>query len=106
MRYSFLLLPSFDRTSLFTDCLDDQLASSSYLPIERACLLDVIVADSNGNPVTGLTQNDFRVFEDDKPQKIASFKEHTGAPIDTGRSAADAAECLYELHRSGERRFH
>ena len=36
-----------------------------------------------GTPVTGLTQNDFRVFEDDKPQKIASFKEHTGAPITT-----------------------
>ena len=32
-----------------------------------------------GNPVPGLTQDDFRVFEDHKPQKIASFKEHKGA---------------------------
>jgi len=45
--------------------------------------LDVVVTDSNGAPVTGLTQNDFRVFEDDKQQNIASFKEHTGAPVTT-----------------------
>ena len=49
----------------------------------RVVLLDVIVTDSNGNPVTGLTQNDFRVFEDNKQQKIASFKEHDGAAITT-----------------------
>ncbi|HZD32735.1 MAG TPA: VWA domain-containing protein, partial [Candidatus Angelobacter sp.] len=45
--------------------------------------MDVVVTDSNGNPVTGLTQNDFRVFEDDKQQSIASFKEHAGAPVTT-----------------------
>lgn len=46
-------------------------------------LLDVVVTESNGNPVTGLKQSDFRVFDDDKQQNIASFKEHTGAPITT-----------------------
>ena len=49
----------------------------------RVVLLDVVVTDSNGAPVTGLTENDFRVFEDNKQQKIASFKEHDGAAITT-----------------------
>jgi len=47
----------------------------------RVVLLDVVVTDSKGNPVTGLKQDDFRVFEDGKPQKIASFQEHKGAPV-------------------------
>lgn len=47
----------------------------------RVVLLDVVVTDSKGNPVTGLRQDDFRVFEDGKPQKITSFQEHRGAPV-------------------------
>ena len=47
----------------------------------RVVLLDVVVSDGNGNPITGLTEDDFRVFEDGKPQKVASFKEHNGAPL-------------------------
>jgi VWFA-related protein len=47
----------------------------------RVVLLDVVVSDKSGAPVGGLTENDFHVFEDGKPQKIASFKEHAGAPM-------------------------
>jgi VWFA-related protein len=36
-------------------------------------LVDVRVTDRHGNPVTNLTQDDFRVFEDGAPQKISSF---------------------------------
>ena len=36
-------------------------------------LVDVRVTDRHGNPVTNLTQDDFRVFEDGVPQKISSF---------------------------------
>jgi VWFA-related protein len=45
--------------------------------------VDVVVHDSSGHLVRGLTQNDFRVFEDSKPQKIDFFAAHTydvGAP--------------------------
>ena len=36
--------------------------------------VDVIVTDKQGNPVMDLTQNDFEVFEDGKPQTVESFK--------------------------------
>ena len=44
-------------------------------------LTDVIVTDAQGNPVQGLDRSAFRVYEDGKPQVIASFAEHTGAEV-------------------------
>src|SRR5918996_1975918 len=35
--------------------------------------VDAIVTDENGNFVSGLTRDDFEVFEDGKPQKIEMF---------------------------------
>lgn len=35
--------------------------------------VDAVVTDAKGNPVTGLTQDDFEVLEDGKPQKISTF---------------------------------
>src|SRR6188474_1085621 len=35
--------------------------------------VDVVVTDEQGQFVTGLTRNDFAVFEDGKPQKIDTF---------------------------------
>ena len=85
MRYTFLYLPLFLTVPLFSQIAptSDSQAQATFQSNVRVVLLDVVVTDSNGTPVTGLTQNDFRVFEDDKPQHIASFKEHTGAPITT-----------------------
>jgi VWFA-related protein len=42
----------------------------------RVVLTDVLVTDKQGNPVTGLTENDFRFLDNGKPQQIASFEEH------------------------------
>jgi VWFA-related protein len=36
--------------------------------------VDVIISDNKGNAVADLTQNDFEVAEDGKPQKIETFK--------------------------------
>jgi VWFA-related protein len=38
--------------------------------------LDVVVTDANGNPVRGLTQEDFLVFENDTPQSITNFSTY------------------------------
>jgi VWFA-related protein len=83
MRYTFLLLPFFLVGLLFSQTApsSNAQASATFQSNVRVVLLDVIVTDSNGAPVTGLSENDFRVFEDNKQQKIASFKEHNGAPI-------------------------
>jgi VWFA-related protein len=46
----------------------------------RAVLLDVLVTDRNGTPVTGLKQDAFNVTEQGKPQSVAFFEEHSGTP--------------------------
>lgn len=46
----------------------------------RVVLTDVTVTDKNGDPVHGLAESDFRVFDNSKPQTIDSFEEHAGAP--------------------------
>jgi Ca-activated chloride channel homolog len=68
------------------------------IPLLSACLLllqavisvrtelvavPVTVTDSRGRPVSGLRQDDFRVFEDGRPQPIALF-HHGDAPITLG----------------------
>jgi VWFA-related protein len=42
----------------------------------RVVLTDVTVTDKQGNPVTGLAVSDFQLFDNGKPQKLASFEEH------------------------------
>lgn len=42
----------------------------------RVVLTDVSVTDKHGNPVTGLTEDDFRILDNGKPQRPASFEEH------------------------------
>lgn len=85
MRYAFLIFP-FSLTVLLysqTASTAKSQAGPSFQSNVRVVLLDVVVTDSNGNPVIGLTENDFRVFEDNKQQKIPSFQEHNGTPIIT-----------------------
>ncbi len=47
----------------------------------RLVLVDVVVTNDKGDPVTGLQKKDFEVFEDGQPQTISTFEEHRGAPI-------------------------
>ena len=59
----------------------DANAPASPLRIEsRAVLVDVIVTDRSGKPVTGLKQDAFGVTEQGKPQTISFFEEHTASP--------------------------
>ena len=39
----------------------------------RLVVVDVVTVDSKGEPVTGLTADDFTLLEDGKPQKISGF---------------------------------
>ena len=45
----------------------------------RRVVVDVVVTDSEGNPVHGLTAKDFLVKEDGQPQQILSFDVHDWA---------------------------
>lgn len=42
----------------------------------RVVLTDVTVTDKHGNPVTGLTEGDFRILDNGKQQRLTSFEEH------------------------------
>lgn len=44
----------------------------------RAVLVDVIVTDRKGAPVSGLKREDFTITEQGKPQSITYFEEHNG----------------------------
>jgi hypothetical protein len=61
------------------DALVRQSAAPSAAPTiqvySRETLVDVTVTDAKGQPVRGLTQSDFTIAEDGKPQSIRSFKE-------------------------------
>ena len=59
---------------------DDSSPTSTLRINSRAVLVDLIVTDRKGNPVTGLTRDAFTVTEQGKPQRIAYFEEHTEAP--------------------------
>lgn len=60
----------------------------------RIVLTDVTVTDAHGNPVRNLPQSDFQIYDDGRPQKLASFQEHVQAP-DTLPSAAPTAPNVY-----------
>src|ERR1039458_766851 len=51
----------------------------------RETIVDVTVTDAKGNPVHGLTQSDFTVKEDSKPQPIRSFEEFGNATPTTAQ---------------------
>jgi VWFA-related protein len=57
----------------------------------RLVLLDVVVTDGKGKPVTGLKKSDFTLLEDGVPQVVGSFEEHH--PI-THEEAAKAAAAV------------
>src|SRR5580658_7332575 len=42
----------------------------------RRVIVDVVVSDANGKPVSGLTADDFSITEDGKPQRVRSFDVH------------------------------
>ncbi|HWZ49827.1 MAG TPA: hypothetical protein VNW54_00020 [Granulicella sp.] len=44
----------------------------------RSVLTDVTVTDREGRPVHGLKASAFHLFDDNQPQDLASFDEHTG----------------------------
>jgi VWFA-related protein len=46
----------------------------------RLVAVDVVVTSSKGEPISGLTKEDFEVLEEGKTQTTSMFEEHKGAP--------------------------
>jgi VWFA-related protein len=70
---ALIALPVLGQNTDRTPTSDTILKTTS-----RAVVVDVLVTD-NGAPVIGLTQKDFSVSEDDKPQTIDFFEQHSTA---------------------------
>jgi len=51
----------------------------------------VIVRDANGNTVGGLTKDDFRLFDNGKPQNVTAFTVENNQPASAGKPPAPAA---------------
>ena len=45
----------------------------------RVINVDVVVTDKRGNPITGLTKDDFEIFENGQPKPITNFYEVEGS---------------------------
>lgn len=60
----------------------------------RVTNVDVIVTDKKGDPVFGLTKDDFQVFEDGTPQEVTHFAEvaHTRSKGGPGSTPAAGSE--------------
>jgi VWFA-related protein len=54
--------------------------SASATPAGRI-LLDVVVTDASGKPVTGLEPSDFRLLDNNQPRKILSFRSFDGINV-------------------------
>src|SRR5579875_3506860 len=71
-----------------------QDAQTPTLHVEsRLVSVALNVVDENGAPVGGLTQDDFAIFEDTKPQKIAVFEKEATTPLEIVL-AIDASESV------------
>src|ERR1019366_3413302 len=53
----------------------------------RAVQVSVIAHNKDGRPITGLTKNDFTIFDNGVPQKIASFAQQSSRVTADVRSA-------------------
>jgi len=71
----------------------------------RIVYLDVVVRDSYGRIVHGLTEKDFRVLEDGKPQQIDFFRDHThdAPPALTEEANKDGSLNFSNVDLGGER---
>jgi len=65
----------------------------------RVVLTDVTVTDKRGNPVTGLTERDFRIFDNGKQQTLASFDEHREQKAHLEETAATPGSFSNEILR-------
>lgn len=71
-------------------CLAQQGRETVFRVHVDMVVLTYTVTDNKGNYVTGLSPSDFRILEDNIPQKIATFSEGTKPMIVLDESARDA----------------
>ena len=72
-RHGIVLLALFTSFAFFTSLHAGQQAAPTFKSKVEIVQLDVSVLDKRRQPIKGLTEKDFTVLEDGKPQKIVGF---------------------------------
>jgi VWFA-related protein len=72
----FFALLGFSAVLIAQTAMDTPEPGATLRINSRAVLVDVIVSDSRGNPVTGLKQDAFSLADQGKAQTISYFEEH------------------------------
>ncbi|MGA2745670.1 MAG: VWA domain-containing protein [Candidatus Sulfotelmatobacter sp.] len=75
----FSVLPACGQTANPDSTADSTQRTTIRATVHRV-LVDVVVTNSNDQPVTGLPQGQFQILEDGHPQTLTSFEEHAGLP--------------------------
>ena len=57
----------------------DQSQTARLGPAASGVVVDVVVRDKKGRPVSNLTAGDFAFYEDGDPQKVVAFEPYTPA---------------------------
>ena len=96
-------------TALTARAQSSSPASSSTAPQQQpfgsgatAIVIDVVVRDEKGRPVTGLRQEDFALFEDDVRQKIGAFVEVSQPERNAGRGTKMSVAAAEQLIRAAQ----
>ncbi len=86
---------------------DDDQSQPTFRVNVKLVNVFATVVDQNGAPVGGLTKQDFAVFEDGKPQKIAVFNRESGLPLSIVMEVDTSLSTYKDLHLELEsaRRF-
>ena len=82
------------------------IQSNEEIKIEsRLVLIPVSVTDAAGQPVTGLTANDFRVLEENKKQEIAEVADAEKVPLEIALlfDVSASTDAMFKF-RAGNRR--
>jgi VWFA-related protein len=78
---SLVLLPSIVLSLHSQTAPSDKTSLAPTLKTKaRLVVVDVVITDNKGKPLTGLHKADFAVSEDGTPQTISDFEEHHGTP--------------------------
>ena len=73
--FLFFLLSAI-ASPLFSQGTDPATGKATFKSRVNVVVVNVVVTDRSGNPVTGLDKDDFKVSENGHTQKVLSFEEH------------------------------
>ena len=91
LRFSRIVLLCAAGTSIAAQQPPAQRAVEAEATNVTAIVVDVVVRDKQGNPIQGLTANEFQIFEDGVPQDLGSLTAVSKPPVTPPGAATTVA---------------